>query len=50
MVQKMKNVNFVPKDLQHMCFLDSIAKFLRTGVLKNICERLVLRVFPFMLV
>ena len=31
-------------------FLDNIAKFLRTAILKNICERLVLRGFPFMLV
>ena len=31
-------------------FLTVIAKFLRTAILKNICERLLLRVFPFMLV
>ena len=30
------------------CFLDK-EKFLRTAILKNICERLFLRVFPFML-
>ena len=31
-------------------FLTVIAKFLRTTILKNICERLLLRVFAFMLV
>ena len=31
-------------------FLTVIAKFLRTAILKNTCERLLLRVFPFMLV
>ena len=31
-------------------FLTVIAKFLRMVILKNICERLLLRVFPFMLV
>ena len=30
-------------------FLKVIEKFLRTAILKNICERLLLRVFPFML-
>ena len=32
--------NFIKKRLQHRCFPMNIAKFLRTPVLKNICERL----------
>ena len=40
--------SFIKKRLQHSCFLMNIAKFLRTPVLKNICERLLLRVYPFM--
>ena len=36
---------FLKKRLQHKFFLDNIAKFLRTAILKNICERLLLRVF-----
>ena len=39
--------NFIKKRLQHRCFLVNIAKFLRTAIFKNICERLLLRVFPF---
>ena len=31
-------------------FLTVLRNFERTGILKNICERLLLRVFPFMLV
>ena len=42
--------NFTKKRLQHRLSLDNTAKFLRTAILKNICERLLLRVFPFMLV
>ena len=34
--------NFLKKRLQHRCFLVHIAKFLRTPLLKNICERLLL--------
>ena len=33
--------------LQHRCFPMNIAKFLRTPILKNICERLLLRVAIF---
>ena len=40
--------NFIENRLQHRCFLVNIAKFLRTHVLKNICEQLLLRVFPSM--
>ena len=40
--------NFIKRRLQHSCFLDK-EKFLRTAILKNICERLFLRIFPIML-
>ena len=42
--------NFIKKKLQHRCFLENTAKFLRAAILKNICERLLLRFFFFMLV
>ena len=32
----------IKKRLQHRCFLENIAKFLRTSLLENICERLLL--------
>ena len=38
--------NFTKKILQHLCFPMKFAKFLRTPVLKNICERLLLFVSP----
>ena len=42
--------NFIKRRRQHSCFLDNIKKKkLRTAILKNICEQLFLRVFPFML-
>ena len=34
--------NFIKKRLQHICFPVNIAKFLRTPILKNICDRLLL--------
>ena len=34
--------NFIKKRLQHRCLLVNIAKFLRTPILKNICEWLLL--------
>ena len=34
--------NFFTKRLQHRCFPVNIAKFLKTSVLKGICERLLL--------
>ena len=34
--------NFFKKRLQHGCVPINIAKFLRTPILKNICERLLL--------
>ena len=33
---------FIKKRLQHKCFPVNIAKFVRTPILKNICERLLL--------
>ena len=42
--------NFIKKRLQHRCFPDNAVKFLRITILKNICERLLVKVFPFMLV
>ena len=34
--------NFIKKGLQHWCFHVKFAKFLRTPILKNICQRLLL--------
>ena len=34
--------NFIKKKLQHSCFPVKFAKFLKTPILKNICERLLL--------
>ena len=36
----LQSCNFFKKRLQHRCFPVNIAKFLRTPVLKNICQRL----------
>ena len=38
--------NSVKKILQHWCFPMKFAKFLRTTILRNICERLLLFVSP----
>ena len=38
--------NFIKNRLQHRCFPVKFAKFLRTPILKNICERLLLFVSP----
>ena len=38
----LKACNFIKKRLQHRLFLVNMAKFLRTPILKNICERLLL--------
>ena len=35
--------NFIKKRLQHRCFPVNIAKFLRTPILKNICEQVFLK-------
>ena len=37
--------NFIKKRLQHRCFPVNIAKFLRTSILNNICEQLLLKSF-----
>ena len=37
-----KACNFIKKALQHRCFPVKFAKFLRTPILKNICERLLM--------
>ena len=36
----LKACNFIEKRLQHKCFPVKFAKFLKTTILKNICERL----------
>ena len=41
--------NFIKKRLQHRCFPVNVAKFLRTSILKNICERLLLKFISAML-
>ena len=37
--------NIIKKSLQHSCFPAKFAKFLRTFIMKNICERLLLKLF-----
>ena len=39
--------SFIKERLQHRCFPENIAKFLKTPVLKNICERLLLLIVIF---
>ena len=39
--------NFIKKRLQHRSFHKNTATFLRTAILKNICERMLLRVWTF---
>ena len=39
--------NFIKKRLQHRCFPVNIAKFLRTAILNNICERQLLYLTDF---
>ena len=39
-VAGLKTCNFIKKRLQHRCFSVNILKFLRTPILKNICQRL----------
>ena len=38
------SVNFIKKRLQHWCFPVKFAKSLRTPILKNICQRLILSI------
>ena len=41
--------NFIEKRLHHRCFPVITAKFLRTPILKNICERLLLEIYLVLL-
>ena len=41
-VARLKTSQFIKKRLQHLCLIVNIAKSLRTTILKNICERLLL--------
>ena len=47
----LKACDFIKKRLQHTCFRVRFGKFLWTPILKNICERLLLKIwgFPFMI-
>ena len=36
--------NFIKKRLQHRCFPANIGKILKTPILRNICERLLLKI------
>ena len=49
-MQAYRPANLLKRPSSIGIFLTVIAKFLRTAILKNICERMFLRVFPFMLV
>ena len=40
----LQSCNFIQKRLQHKCFPIKILKFIRAPILKNICERLLLKV------
>ena len=42
----LQTCNFIKKRLQHWCFPVKLAKFLRTSILKKICERLLQFVSP----
>ena len=42
--------NVIKKRLQHRCSPVNIMKILRTPILKNICERLLLHEAPFSLI
>ena len=46
LVQEAWACNFIKKRLQHFCFPVKFPNFLRTSILKNICERLLLFVSP----
>ena len=43
--KQLKACNLIKKRLQHKCFPVNIAKFVRTSILKNIWERLLLHLF-----
>ena len=42
-VASLQNCNFIKNRLHHRCIPVKFAKFLRTPILKNICERLLLQ-------
>ena len=42
-VVSLQNCSFIKKKLQHSCFPLKFAKFLRTPILKSICEKLLLQ-------
>ena len=42
-VTDLQACNFVKKRLRHKCFPVKFAKFSRTAILKNVCERLLLK-------
>ena len=44
-VADLQAYKFMKKRLQHWCFPVNIVKFLRTPILKNICELLLLNFF-----
>ena len=48
-MQAHRPANLLKRHTTTGVLLTVIAKFLRTAFLENICERLLLRVFPFML-
>ena len=49
-MQAYRPANLLNRHSSTGVFLTVIAKFLRTAIFKKICERLLLRVFPFMLI
>ena len=40
-----KHCNFIKKRLQHRCFPMNTTKILRTSIVRNICERLLLELY-----
>ena len=50
-VADLRNCNFTKKRHQHRCYPVNFTKILRTPILKNICERVLLHlIFPSMLI
>ena len=43
-MRKLQACNFIKKRLEHKCFPEKFAKYLRTPILKNICKRLLLQI------
>ena len=44
-LMKLQTCRFIEKNLQHWCFPLHVSKYLRTPILKNISERLLLIIF-----